>query len=99
MSSSTNKLSKNKVNHSQGTTINSSTNQSSVAAIGNNKDSNIQGGQTSQHSEGAVVQGNKGSNRNGEVLPQTGETTATATIGLGIVLIAISGVVVFNKKN
>lgn len=52
-----------------------------------------------KNTEGSHNQGNKGSNHNGEGLPQTGEATATAIIGLGIVLIVISGVVVFNKKN
>ena len=97
-SNSINKLSKNEVNHSQGATINNSTNQGNVAVVENNKDSNIQGGQASQHGRGSsVVQGNKG-NHNGKVLPQTGEATATVTICLGIALVVISGVVVFNNK-
>ena len=38
-------------------------------------------------------------NVHGEGLPQTGEAAATAVVGIGIALIAISGVVVFEKKN
>ena len=79
------------------TSVNS-TNQGNVAVVENNKDSNIQGGQASQHGKGlGVVQDNKG-NHNGKVLPQTGEATAIVTICLGIALVVISGVVVFNNK-
>lgn len=88
------------INHSQGITVNKIANLNSVAVVENNKGSNIQVGQTGQHNqESNVAQSNKGSNHNEKGLPQTGESTATAIIGLGIVLIVISGVVVFNKKN
>ncbi len=80
---------------------NHSTNQGGVAVVGNNNNNgnNAQGGQTNQG--GQAAQGNKSGkgNGHGEGLPQTGEAAATAAVGLGIVLIAISGIVVFEKKN
>ena len=71
---------------------NHSPKQGGVAVAGNNN-SNGQSGQTAQSNKSG-----KG-NGHGEGLPQTGEAAATAAVGLGIVLIAISGIVVFEKKN
>ena len=66
-----------------------------------NNGNNAQGGQTNQG--GQAAQGNKSGkgngNGHGEGLPQTGEAAATAAVGLGIALIAISGIVVLEKKN
>ena len=90
----------------QNTTVinnNHSTNQGGVAVVGNNNNNgnNAQGGQTNQG--GQAAQGNKSGkgngNGHGEGLPQTGEAAATAAVGLGIALIAISGIVVLGKKN
>ena len=90
----------------QNTTVinnNHSTNQGGVAVVGNNNNNgnNAQGGQTNQG--GQAAQGNKSGkgngNGHGEGLPQTGEAAATAAVGLGIALIAISGIVVLEKKN
>ena len=53
-----------------------------------------QGGQAAQSNKSGKDNGNS----HGEGLPQTGEAAATAAVGLGIVLIAISGIVVFEKK-
>ena len=75
------------------TVINNNNNHSSkqggVAVAGNNN-SNGQSGQ--------AAQSNKSGKDNGNGLPQTGEAAATAAIGLGIVLITISGIVVLEKK-
>ena len=82
---------------------NHSTNQGGVTVVGNNNNNgnNAQGGQTNQG--GQAAQGNKSGKSNGnghgEGLPQTGEAAATAAVGLGIALIAISGIVVLEKKN
>ena len=82
---------------------NHSANQGGVAVVGNNNNNgnNAQGGQMNQG--GQAAQGNKSGkgngNGHGEGLPQTGEAAATAAVGLGIALIAISGIVVFEKKN
>ena len=79
----------------QNTTVinnnNHSPKQGGVAVAGNNNSN----GQSSQ-----VAQSNKSGkgNGHGEGLPQTGEAAATAAVGLGIVLIAISGIVVLEKK-
>ena len=90
----------------QNTTVinnNHSTNQGGVAVVGNNNNNgnNAQGGQTNQG--GQAAQGNKSGkgngNGHGEGLPQTGEAAATAAVGLGIALIAISGIIVLEKKN
>ena len=70
---------------------NHSPKQGGVAVVGNNN-GNGQSGQAAQSNKGG-----KG-NSHGEGLPQTGEAAATAAVGLGIVLIAISGIVVFEKK-
>ena len=81
---------------------NHSANQGGVAVVGNNNNNsnNTQGGQMNQG--GQAAQSNKSGkdngNSHGEGLPQTGEAAATAAVGLGIVLIAISGIVVFEKK-
>ena len=81
---------------------NHSANQGGVAVVGNNNNNsnNAQGGQMNQG--GQAAQSNKSGkdngNSHGEGLPQTGEAAATAAVGLGIVLIAISGIVVFEKK-
>ena len=79
----------------QNTTVinnnNHSPKQGGVAVAGNNN-SNDQSGQAAQSNKSG-----KG-NGHGEVLPQTGEAAATAAVGLGIVLIAISGIVVLEKK-
>ena len=89
----------------QNTTVinnNHSTNQGEVAVVGNNNNNgnNAQGGQTNQG--GQAAQGNKSGkgngNGHGEGLPQTGEAVATAAVGLGIAVIAISGVVLLDKK-
>ncbi|OAQ05369.1 hypothetical protein A3O11_01725 [Ligilactobacillus aviarius] len=89
----------------QNTTVinnNHSTNQGEVAVVGNNNNNgnNAQGGQTNQG--GQAAQGNKSGkgngNGHGEGLPQTGEAAATAAVGLGIAVIAISGVVLLDKK-
>ena len=70
---------------------NHSANQGGVTVVGNN------------NNNGNNAQGNKSGkgngNGHGEGLPQTGEAAATAAVGLGIALIAISGIVVFEKKN
>ena len=83
---------------------NHSANQGGVAVVGNNNNNggnNAQGGQMNQG--GQAAQGNKSGkgngNGHGEGLPQTGEAAATAAVGLGIALIAISGIVVLEKKN
>ena len=70
---------------------NHSPKQGGVAVVGNNN-SNGQSGQAAQSNKSG-----KG-NGHGEGLPQTGEAAATAAVGLGIVLIAISGIVVLEKK-
>ncbi|WP_283580057.1 M60 family metallopeptidase [Ligilactobacillus aviarius] len=70
---------------------NHSPKQGRVAVAGNNN-SNGQSGQAAQSNKSG-----KG-NGHGEGLPQTGEAAATAAVGLGIVLIAISGIVVLEKK-
>ena len=70
---------------------NHSPKQGGVAVVGNNN-GNGQSGQAAQSNKGG-----KG-NSHGEGLPQTGEAAATAAVGLGIVLIAISEIVVFEKK-
>ena len=79
----------------QNTTVinnnNHSPKQGRVAVAGNNN-SNGQSGQAAQSNKSG-----KG-NGHGEGLPQTGEAAATAAVGLGIVLIAISGIVVLEKK-
>ena len=79
----------------QNTTVinnnNHSPKQGGVAVAGNNN-SNGQSGQAAQSNKSG-----KG-NVHGEGLPQTGEAAATAAVGLGIVLIAISGIVVLEKK-
>ena len=81
---------------------NHSANQGGVAVVGNNNNNsnNTQGGQMNQG--GQAAQSNKSGkdngNSHGEGLPQTGEAAATAAVGLGIVLIAISEIVVFEKK-
>ena len=79
----------------QNTTVinnnNHSPKQGGVAVAGNNN-SNGQSGQAAQSNKSG-----KG-NGHGEGLPQTGEAAATAAVGLGIVLIAISGIVVLEKK-
>ena len=79
----------------QNTTVinnnNHSPKQGRVAFAGNNN-SNGQSGQAAQSNKSG-----KG-NGHGEGLPQTGEAAATAAVGLGIVLIAISGIVVLEKK-
>ena len=79
----------------QNTTVinnnNHSPKQGGVAVAGNNN-SNDQSGQAAQSNKSG-----KG-NGHGEGLPQTGEAAATAAVGLGIVLIAISGIVVLEKK-
>ena len=69
----------------------STNNQGGVVVVGNNN-SNGQSGQAAQSNKSG-----KG-NGHGEGLPQTGEAAATAAVGLGIVLIAISGIVVLEKK-
>ena len=82
----------------QNTTVinnNHSTNQGGVAVVGNNNNNNgnnAQGGQGNKSSKG-------NGNGHGEGLPQTGEAAGTAAVGLGIALIAISGIVVLEKKN
>ena len=83
----------------QNTTVinnnNHSPKQGRVAVVGNNNhNGNAQGGQPQ------AAQSNKSGkgNGHGEGLPQTGEAAATAAVGLGIVLIAISGIVVLEKK-
>ena len=79
----------------QNTTVinnnNHSPKQGRVAVAGNNN-SNGQSGQAAQSNKSG-----KG-NGHGEGLPQTGEAAATAAVGLGIVLIVISGIVVLEKK-
>ena len=79
----------------QNTTVinnnNHSPKQGRVAVAGNNN-SNGQSGQAAQSNKSG-----KG-NGHGEGLPQTGEAAATAAVGLGIVLIAISGIVVLEKN-
>ena len=79
----------------QNTTVinnnNHSPKQGRVAVAGNNN-SNGQSGQAAQSNKSG-----KG-NGHGEGLPQTGEAAVTAAVGLGIVLIAISGIVVLEKK-
>ena len=70
---------------------NHSPKQGGVAVVGNNN-GNGQSGQAAQSNKGG-----KG-NGHGEGLPQTGEAVATAAVGLGIVLIVISGIVVLEKK-
>ena len=69
------------------------TNQGGVAVVGNNN-GNGQSGQAAQSNKSGKDNGNS----HGEGLPQTGEAAATAAVGLGIVLIAISGIVVLGKK-
>ena len=66
------------------------TNQGEVAVVGNNNSN----GQAAQSNKSGKDNGNS----HGEGLPQTGEAAATAAVGLGIVLIAISGIVVLEKK-
>ena len=66
------------------------TNQGEVAVVGNNNSN----GQAAQSNKSGKDNGNS----HGEGLPQTGEAAATAAVGLGIVLIAISEIVVFEKK-
>ena len=70
-------------------TANTATTQNTTVI---NNNSNGQSGQAAQSNKSG-----KG-NGHGEGLPQTGEAVATAAVGLGIVLIAISGIVVFEKK-
>ena len=86
----------NNVTNNNITNNNHNVNKGDVTVVGNN----VQGGQTNQGGQGA--QGNKSGkgngNGHGEGLPQTGEAAATAAVGLGIALIAISGVVVLEKK-
>ena len=72
---------------------NHSSKQGGVAIAGNNN-CNGQSGQAAQSNKSGKDNGNS----HGEGLPQTGEAAATAAVGLGIVLIAISGIVVFEKK-
>ena len=76
---------------------NHNSNQGGVTVIGNNNNNgnNAQGGQAAQGNRSSKDSGNV----HGEGLPQTGEAAATAVVGIGIALIAISGVVVFEKKN
>ena len=79
----------------QNTTVinnnNHSPKQGGVAVAGNNN-SNGQSGQAAQSNKSGKGNGHS------EGLPQTGEAAATAAVGLGIVLIAISGIVVLEKK-
>ena len=97
----------NNVTNNNITNNNHNVNKGGVTVVGNNNNngngngnSNVQGGQTNQGGQGA--QGNKSGkgngNGHGEGLPQTGEAAASAIVGLGIALIAISGVVVLEKK-
>ena len=97
----------NNVTNNNITNNNHNVNKGGVTVVGNNNNngngngnSNVQGGQTNQGGQGA--QGNKSGkgngNGHGESLPQTGEAAASAIVGLGIALIAISGVVVLEKK-
>ena len=97
----------NNVTNNNITNNNHNVNKGGVTVVGNNNNNgngngnnNVQGGQTNQGGQGA--QGNKSGNGNGnghgEGLPQTGEAAASAIVGLGIALIAISGVVVLEKK-
>ena len=95
----------NNVTNNNITNNNHNVNKGGVTVVGNNNNNgngngnnNVQGGQTNQGGQGA--QGNKSGkgNGHGEGLPQTGEAAASAIVGLGIALIAISGVVVLEKK-
>ena len=70
-------------------TANTATTQNTTVI---NNNSNGQSGQAAQSNKSG-----KG-NGHGEGLPQTGEAVVTAAVGLGIVLIAISGIVVLEKK-
>ena len=81
------------------TVINNNNNHSAnqgVTVVGNNNNNgnNAQGGQAAQGNKSGKGNGNG----HGEGLPQTGEAAASAIVGLGIALIAISGVVVLEKK-
>ena len=97
----------NNVTNNNITNNNHNVNKGGVTVVGNNNNNdngngnnNVQGGQTNQGGQGA--QGNKSGkgngNGHGEGLPQTDEAAASAIVGLGIALIAISGVVVLEKK-
>ena len=82
-------------------TNNHNVNKGGITVVNNNNNnSNGNNGQGQQGGQNA--QGNKSGkgngNGHGEGLPQTGEAAASAIVGLGIALIAISGVVVLEKK-
>ena len=82
-------------------TNNHNVNKGGITVVNNNNNNgNGNNGQGQQGGQNA--QGNKSckgnGNGHGEGLPQTGEAAASAIVGLGIALIAISGVVVLEKK-
>ena len=68
--------------------------------VNNVTNNNITNNNHNVNKGGVTVVGNNNNNGNGhgEGLPQTGEAAASAIVGLGIALIAISGVVVLEKK-
>ncbi|WP_282458914.1 M60 family metallopeptidase [Ligilactobacillus aviarius] len=95
-----NKESNNKPTANTATITHNVQNTTVINNNNNNNSNNTQGGQMNQG--GQAAQSNKSGkdngNSHGEGLPQTGEAAATAAVGLGIVLIAISEIVVFEKK-
>ena len=80
-------------------TNNHNVNKDGITVVNNNNNNgNGNNGQGQQGGQNA--QENKSGKGNGhdEGLPQTGEAAAIAVVGLGVALIAISGVVVLEKK-
>ena len=82
-------------------TNNHNVNKGGITVVNNNNNNgngnNGQGQQGGQNAQGNKS-GKGNGNGHGEGLPQTGEAAASAIVGLGIALIAISGVVVLEKK-
>ncbi|MBM6863547.1 SpaA isopeptide-forming pilin-related protein [Ligilactobacillus aviarius] len=80
-------------------TNNHNVNKDGITVVNNNNNNgNGNNGQGQQGGQNAQENKSGKGNGHGEGLPQTGEAAATAVVGLGVALIAISGVVVLEKK-
>ena len=80
-------------------TNNHNVNKGGITVVNNNNNNgNGNNGQGQQGGQNAQENKSGKGNGHGEGLPQTGEAAATAVVGLGVALIAISGVVVLEKK-